>query len=132
MPPHRRKAAVTVAGVLLLLPAVGLAYWEAAYFAARIDISFDPRIVAVEWAFAVVLALAGLAIVRRWRGWRIWAGTIAWGLIAIVVLNLFNTPPPGPVRSFKLAFMLGALAIAMFVLIAKRRERKLDLRAVFD
>jgi hypothetical protein len=81
----------------------------------------------------VILGYAGLATIRRWRGWRIWAGTIAWGLIALAVLNLFKTPvPPGTDTSSELPVVLGAIAIAVFVLVAKRRERKPDLRAVFD
>jgi hypothetical protein len=134
--PPRKTAAVTIAGALLLLLAVGFAYVAAAFAAHNAsgsDLYIHPYSIAVSLALAVVLALAGLAIVCRWRGWRIWAGTIAWGLIALVVLNLFRTPPPpGTDRSFELRVVLGTIAFAVFVLVVKRRERKLDLRAVFD
>ena len=51
------------------------------------------------------------------------------GLIALVVLNLFQTlPSPGANTSFDL---LAIVAFAVFVLIAKRRERRPDFTAVF-
>jgi len=49
------------------------------------------------------------------------------------VLGLFKTPPLfGPDTSFDLRGFLVTIAFAVFVLIAKRRERKPDLAAVFD
>jgi len=82
----------------------------------------------VSLVTAVIFSYAGFAIIRRWHGWRIWAGTLAWGLIAFVVLNLFKTPaPPGSRVMFALI-----IAFAVFALVAKRREREPDLAAVFD
>src|SRR5262245_21507987 len=72
-PPHRKTAAVTIVGALLLLLAVGFAYMAAA-FAAHIASGNHPYIspysVAVGLALAGVLVLAGWAIIGRWRGWR--------------------------------------------------------------
>src|SRR5262245_12197509 len=92
MPPHRKTAAVTISGVLFLLLAAACAliaiiategHFRSAYASVAYLIA------------AAIFGYSGLAIIRRWRGWRIWAGTIAWGLIALVALNLFKTPPPG-------------------------------------
>jgi len=135
MPPPRKTAAVTIAGVLLLLPAAACALIAIIATDGHFRDAFFSGVFLIAAAF---FGYAGLAIIRRWRGWRIWAGTIAWGLIALVVLNLLNlfkTPPPPDLRSFTLAtqlVLLAFLAIAVFVLIAKRRELKTDLRAVFD
>src|SRR5215470_16087544 len=116
-PPPRKTVAVTIAGILLLLLAVGFAYVAArfaAHNASGSDLYIDPYSIAVALALGVVLALAGLAIVRRWRGWRIWAGMIAWGLIALVVLNLFKTPPLfGPDTSFDPLGLLVTIAFAV-------------------
>src|SRR5262249_16767437 len=81
---------------------------------------------------AAIFGYAGVAIVLRWRGWRIWAGTIAWCLVALVVLNFFTTPPPGMDTSFYFGPLLVTIAFAAFVLIAKRRERRPDFAAAFD
>jgi len=130
MPPHRRTAAVTLVGVLLLPPAA---------FCALVTIKgtgLHVRHPVEEGVFLVAAAIfgyAGSAIILRWPGWRIWAGTIGWGLIALVVLSLFKTPPLfGPATSFDLRVFLVTIAFAVFVLLAKRRERKPDLAAVFD
>jgi hypothetical protein len=131
-PPPRKTAAVTIAGFLLLLPAAAFAYGAFFFAFSQIDIQVQYP-TGVDVVGAAIFGYAGLATIRRWRGWRIWAGTIAWGLIALVVLNLFKTPPPpGTDRSFELPVMLGVIAIAVFVLIAKRLERRPDFAAVFD
>jgi hypothetical protein len=129
----RKTAAVTVAGALLLLPAVACAL-VAIYFATGGGGHLGGAIASGFYlAAAAILGYAGLAIIRRWSGWRIWAGLIAWGLIALVLLNLFKTPPPpGTDRSSDTVADLVVFAFAVFVLVAKRRERRLDLGAVFD
>jgi hypothetical protein len=120
-PPPRRTIAVTVAGVLLLLPAAASAFMAIAFRSP------------VGLLVAGIVGYAGLATIRRWRGWRIWAGAMAWVLIALVVLSLFATPPPpGTDRSWEDVMALVSVAIAVFVLIAKRLERRPDYAAVFD
>jgi hypothetical protein len=89
----------------------------------------------VEASFSLVLVLvlgyAGLAMMLRWRRWRVWAGTVSWGLIVIIVLSLF-APPSDTDRPFERLISLVVLAVAVFALIAKRRERRPDIAAVFD
>jgi len=140
--PPGRTIAVTVAGVLLLLPAALSAY--AAYgFAANSYLqrefadALGPSIapygfllpVGVCAVVALIFGSAGVATIRRWRGWRILAGTTSWGLIGMFVFSLpglFGSLI-GPTNLVLLAFA----AFAVFALVAKRRERKPDLRAVF-
>jgi len=134
-PSPQRTVAVTVAGALILVFAAGAAY-VAAMFAASIVFpgSLANPVYAslgVALALTVILAWAGLAIIRRWRGWRICAGVIAWGMIASIALRLFTLPPGSDV----LAHLTGGLiyvAFAVFVLVAKHRERRPKIGAVFE
>jgi hypothetical protein len=80
---------------------------------------------------AAVLGYTVLSMMLRWRRWRIWSGTVSWGLIAIVAFSQF-TPPLGPYRSIERMAGLIVLAIVVFALAAKRREPRLDIAAVFD
>jgi len=123
-PPARKTAAVTISGVLFLLLAAFCAF--IADFATQGHFR-DALVSGVFLVAAIIFGYAGLAIIRRWRGWRIWAGTLAWGLIAFIVLSVFRVPvPPGSRVMFALI-----IAFAVFVLVAMRREREPDLAAVF-
>ena len=135
-PPPRKTAAVTIAGAMLLLPAA-LHVFMAIGFAT----DFGPGISPYDFVLPVVVSLisaaffscAGSATIRRWRGWRIWAGTAAWGLIVLAVMPVFSTPPPpGTPASFNLVLSLVIIAFAVFLLVAKRRERRPNLAPVFD
>jgi hypothetical protein len=129
----RRTIAVTLAGVLLLLPA-GACALIAALFATP-GHTQSAVLSGASLIAAAIFGYSGLAIILRWRGWRIWAGTISWGLIAIFVFSLFALfAPPAPSStdsSFGLVARPIILAFAVFVLIAKRRERRPDVPAVF-
>src|SRR5262249_49326283 len=129
MPPPRRTAAVTIAGVLLLLPAavcvlVAIIATEGHFRDAFASVAY--------LLLAAVFGYASLATIRRWRGWRIWAGTVSWGLIVISVLGLFAALPlDSSGRLFVIISNIILIALAAFVLIAKRRERRPDFTAVF-
>jgi len=120
---------VTIAGVLLLLPAAAFAFMAFVFATgSHLQSAFDAGLNVVG---AAIFGYAGLATIRRWRGWHVWALIVSWGMIVIVVLGLFDARPP-PDRSIELTSRIVLVAIAVFVLIAKRRERKPDLAAVFD
>jgi chromate transport protein ChrA len=121
-PPPRRTIAVTIAGVLLLLPAAASALM-AFVFAPGSHLS-NAYASGVGLVAAAIFGCAGLATIRRWRGWRIWAGVAAWGMIVIFVLQLLSATF-AEIPSFIM------LALAIFVLIAKRRERRPDFTAIF-
>jgi len=136
-PPPRRTIAVTIAGVLLLLPAAAFAYMAAVFatsnelrrvFAGALAPSIAPYSFLLPVGVGVVLALtfgwAGLATVLRWHGWRIWAGVVAWGMIVIFVLELLSA-------TFAEIPSFIVLALAVFVLVAKRRECRPNFTAVF-
>jgi hypothetical protein len=56
---------------------------------------------------------------------------VAWTLIAVVVLGVLRLfAPPGASPSFVSDFIV--IALAVFVLVTKRRERRPDFVAVFD
>jgi hypothetical protein len=55
---------------------------------------------------------------------------MAWGLIAVAILNLFASIRPE--SSTELVVDLAPVAFAVFMLVAKRRERRPDIAAVFD
>ena len=146
IPPPRRTIAVTVAGVLLVLPAAFSAIWAAriatnSYLQREFADALGPGIapygfllpVGVCVVVALIFGSAGVATVRRWHGWRIWAGAVAWSLIVLAVMPVFSTPPPpGADPSFDLVFSLVIIAYAVFFLVAKRRERRPNLAPVFD
>jgi peptidoglycan/LPS O-acetylase OafA/YrhL len=128
IPPPRKTAAVTISGVLLLLLAAVCAL--VAFMATQGHFR-DARASIAYLVGAAVFGYASLATIRRWRGWRIWAGTVSWGLIVISVLGLFAAPPPeSSDRLFNVTCLI-IIALAAFVLIAKRLERRPDFSAVF-
>ncbi len=136
-PAPRRTRAVTIAGALFLLRAVVWAFPAAVFvidnaFPDSLALRYRPinLVVAVSsLVLALVLGYAGLAIMLRWRRWRIWAGTVSWGLIVIVVLSQFA--PPSAAGSLERLISLVVLVVAVFALVAKRRERRPDIASVF-
>jgi hypothetical protein len=135
-PPPRRTIAVTVAGVLLLmLPAAAFAFMAAIFLFDRLDGrrgSIDFTSVGINFALAGCFGYAGLATIRRWRGWRIWAGTASWSMIVIIVLGLFDAARSDPNWAVTVAARIIVVALAVFVLVAKRRERRPNIGAVFE
>jgi len=135
-PPPRRTIAVTFAGLLLLmLPAAGLAFTAATFLVDRLGsrrVPIDFTFIGINFALAGCFGYAGLATIRRWRGWRIWAGTASWGMIAIIVLGLFAAPPFDPDWVVGIASRIIVVALAVYVLVAKRRERRSNIGAVFE
>src|SRR5215813_187008 len=139
--PPGRTIAVTVAGVLLLLPAAFSALWAAriatnSYFQREFADALGPGIAPYGFLLpvglcvvaALIFGSAGVVIIRRWRGWRIWAGGGAWSLIILAVMPVFSTPPPpGADPSFNPVVSLAIIAYAVFLLVAKRRERRPNL-----
>jgi hypothetical protein len=55
---------------------------------------------------------------------------MAWGLIVVAILQLFASIRPE--SSMDLVVDLAPVAFAVFVLVAKRRERRPDIVGVFD
>ena len=136
--PHKTRA-VTIVGALFLVLALGSALAvvvfaiEAAFpgilsFANR---PISPADAGANLVAAAVLGYTGLAMMLRWRRWRIWTGTVSWGLIVIVVFSQFASPS-GPYRSIERMASLIVLAVVVFALAAKRREPRPDIAAVFD
>src|SRR5262249_4566859 len=65
----------------------------------------------------------GLAMVRRWYGWRFYAGALAWFLILVALMLPQNDMGPfdsGGPRFVWLAACLGLMGV--FILVAKRDE----------
>jgi hypothetical protein len=75
-----------------------------------------------------LIALIGYAIARRAPGWRIYAGTLAWILIAVGVLGGITQIPPSYAPRFASRLWVHAMTVAMIVglgwliLWSKRRE----------
>jgi hypothetical protein len=88
-------------------------------------------VVGVCLVFSTMFGWAGLATIFRWRGWRIWAGAIAWLAIMMLVFDLFAEKQAQP-GEYDLPVRLIFWVVAVFVLIAKRLERRPDFAAVFD
>src|SRR5262245_45647471 len=100
------------------------------YGGTREPLYFIP--VAIGLALSASFGYAGLATIWRWRGWRIWAGTVSWGIIVMMVLGVFATRAPDTDLVLDIAGRLMVVAVAVFVLVAKRRERRTDIGAVFE
>jgi hypothetical protein len=87
---------------------------------------------------SIVLILAGFATVKRWRGWRIWVGTVAWLMIGFSAIGVASAPLLYALdykesererllfaASFAaIAFLFGCLGL--FTLAAKREEPTSD------
>jgi hypothetical protein len=136
-PAPRRTRAVTIAGALFLVWGV---VWVLPAAVFVIDNAFPDSlalrhrpinlVVAVSsLVLALVVGYAGLAMMLRWRRWRIWAGTVSWGLIVIIVLGQFE--PPSAASSLERSISLIVLVVVVFALVAKRREPRADIAAVF-
>jgi hypothetical protein len=105
----------------MLLAFAGIAL--AACIAARNELPFW------GWLGALALLEAGLATVRRWRGWRVWAGLFSWlaiALSAMVLFGLIITSYDSQLSTaesvLRAAFGLIPGAVGIFALWAKRRE----------
>src|SRR5262249_11909642 len=82
---------------------------------------------------ALIFGSAGVVIIRRWRGWRIWGGGGGWGLVlSAVMAGVSAAPPARGDPSFNPVVSLAIIAYAVFLLVAKRRERRPNLAPVFD
>jgi hypothetical protein len=130
---------VTVAGIVVAILPIALV---AAALVAAPDESPGGSMLARGDVAAIVravfylvvlapLTLAGIAIARRWRGWRYYAGTLGW-LFVVVACFLVNdyfdsldwepffAPASNPRAMVEIA---GALAmLGIFLLLAKRDE----------
>ena len=137
-PAPRRTRLVTIAGALFLSWAVVWALAAAVFVIANVfpnsfALAYQPiDLVDAGSSLGLALALgyAGLAMMLRWRRWRIWTGTVSWGLIVIIILSQF-APPSAANRSLERSISLVVLAVAVFALAAKRREPRPDIAAVF-
>jgi len=137
-PVPQKTRAVTIAGTLFLMLAAASAL---ALVVFAIEVAFpqgtlhvrpiNPGDAAVTLVSAALLGYTGLAMMLRWRRWRIWTGTVSWGLISMIVISQFA--PPSTYPSGERMFGLILLAVVVFALIAKRLEqRRPDIAAVFD
>lgn len=135
-PVLQKTRAVTIAGTLFLMLAAASAL---ALVVFAIEVAFpqgtlhvrpiNPGDAAVTLVSAALLGYTGLAMMLRWRKWRIWTGAVSWGLISIIG----QFAPPSTYPSGERMFGLILLALAVFALIAKRLEqRRPDIAAVFD
>ena len=139
LPDHRRTIWVTIVGGLFvafgILNAVGVLSFSDRFVsdAARseLDVSIRRFGLGASLAVGLIFAYGGLATLFRWRGWRIWYGALAWGMIVVVVFGLVplispspsGEPTPGEVLTFYLMFGVAIIVIAVLALLAKRAER---------
>jgi len=137
-PVPQKTRAVTIAGTLFLVLAAASAL---AVVVFAIEVAFPQGTLyvrsinsgdaAVSLVAAAVLGYTGLAMMLRWRRWRIWTGIVSWGLISMIVFSQFASPSTYPSDERMAGLIL--LAVVVFALIAKRLEpRRPDIAAVFD
>jgi len=129
--PMRKTWAVTVAGLLFLLAGLAFASRMASFMFADFSRGTVRPPAVIVWLILgcadLAFIAATLAIVRRWRGWRVWAGIIAWSAIALAsvpawdILASINDGPSTGAISAGLS-LLALPALAGFLLWAKRRE----------
>lgn len=81
----------------------------------------------------MAIFLAGFATAARWRGWRVWAGTVSWLMIAFTAVGTmtFLMEPIAGLTSFseRLVTVFVALApgaVGFFALLAKQEEPTAD------
>jgi hypothetical protein len=81
---------------------------------------------------SLIFVFAGLAMVLRWRGWRIWAGTVSWLTIVITVTELarevLTLATYGFIDLWRLTFCTFLTLVCVFVLWAKRQDKTLALQ----
>lgn len=122
-PPAQPFGLVTPVGIAIALSA--LSWWVAALTMAVTSDTAQGFVIV-----GVVIAFIGTAIALRWPGWRIIAGCFAWFLIAVGIFGLLNALGQMTTSSVYrlwdniLMPALFALALAHFILWAKRREPK--------
>jgi hypothetical protein len=121
------KSEVTVAGIALVF--VGI------YFFLPTLGFLLPSNPTGLWFFffffviCLIFVFAGLAMILRWRGWRIWAGTVSWLTIVIMVAGLGrDTYTSMSIDLWKLTFCTFAILVCIFVLWAKRQDNALALQ----
>jgi hypothetical protein len=82
--------------------------------------------IAIPLGTLVVCGAVGIAMWRRWRGWRFYAGTVAWLLIAATARALLLQLPPLAARGIADPWYAGAMSlpacIGVVLLAAKRME----------
>jgi hypothetical protein len=112
-------SAVTIAGALVLLAGLAIGISAAlSAFGSGILADFGMHVgLAVVF---LILGFVGLAMMRRWRGWRIWSGALAWGSIAMTILGLFASPEIAGATS--MTTRIAVIACAVGILLAKRLE----------
>jgi hypothetical protein len=118
------KSEVTVAGIALVLLGI--------YFLLSIlGLLLSTNPTGISYVFVVIsliFVFAGLAMILRWRGWRIWAGTVSWLTIVIMVVGLASEAYTSmSIQLFMLAFCTFAILVCIFVLWAKRQGKALAL-----
>ena len=71
----------------------------------------------------LIFATAGLAMILRWRGWRIWVGTVSWLMIVIMVLGTARDAFPSMfIDLWRLTFVIFAILVCIFVLWGERQD----------
>ena len=131
-PPEMMNSPVIPVGVALI--AFGLVCLAGLFFGASTS---DKTVSGVA---SVLFLGTGLSMLRRWPGWRIYLGLIAWcliGIAALYTLSLLIELLDGLFKSWqtrtspfelldKGGTVLWAFALGYFLLWVKRRERSLD------
>jgi hypothetical protein len=128
-PPARPFPVVTLAGALFLVIAIAPLAIIGAFFVAGTITVLEPAALITVLIVLALFGLIGLAAINRWRGWRIYAGVIAWLFIAIGILGglgqiitLADRGAPGLVLLEPVGPALFATALGYFILWAKRQE----------
>jgi hypothetical protein len=112
------KSEVTVAGIVLVFLGI-----EQGLPAVRLPSAWP-----LVFIF-VIFAVSGLAIILRWRGWRIWAGTVSWLTIVIGVVALAVEFSHGSSYFARALFFLAwPILVCIFVLWVKRQDKALALQ----
>jgi hypothetical protein len=130
----RRSSSVTTAGVLLILVCLlggalplillvpGLLLAGGSFSVAEM-LGFVGLVV-----IYAACGIAGLAIIRRWPGWRYYAGTFGWIFLvfgaAAALVNLLKGAQSGMEHFEYFSTIVGGLlfVLGLFILLAKRRE----------
>jgi len=121
------KSEVTVAGIALFflglyffLPTLGLLLPSNPTGLSAVFLSF---------VICLIFVFAGLAMILRWRGWRIWAGTVSWLTIVIIVVEFGqNTYKSMSIDFWTLIFFTIVILVCIFVLWAKRQDKALAVQ----